>query len=55
MRPKKEQIPLTIRMAKDTAERLQEFSYLTGITKTKVVEMAVDKYIREFDVSQFEK
>ena len=54
MRPPKDQVPFSIRMAKGTAEKLKDFSELTGITKTRVVEMAVEKFIAEFDTAQFE-
>lgn len=47
-RPKKDFEPLNCKLDKEVAEKLTRFCDETGITKTKAVEHAIEKYVDEF-------
>lgn len=49
-RPRKEQEFLHCRLEKHIAEKLRRFSGETGITKTKAVENALEKYIKAYEL-----
>lgn len=46
-RPNKDSITINIRMEKEIAEKLEEFSKNAGMTKTIVIERAVKEYIEK--------
>lgn len=48
-RPHKEQEMLHCRLDKRIAEMLNKFSEETGLTKTKAVERAVERYIKSYE------
>ena len=45
----KESRPLSIRMEKNTFERLNEFCQNSGLTKTVAVEKAVNMFIEDYE------
>ena len=45
----KESVPMSLRMEKETFERLNSFCEDSGQTKTTAIERAINRYIDEYD------
>ncbi len=48
-RPKKESHPITIRMAQELFDRLNDFCDRSGLSKTVAIERALTEYINAYD------
>lgn len=51
-RPKKDYVPLNIRLSSDIDKMLDEYCKRTGATKTSAVELALKKFIEDFNNSK---
>lgn len=47
-RPKKDSVALNINIEAEINDKLVEFCEITGLTKTKAIEKAVDRFIDEY-------
>lgn len=47
-RPKKDSVALNINIEAEINDKLVEFCDITGLTKTKSIEKAIDRYIDEY-------
>lgn len=48
-RPKKESHPITIRIAQELFDRLNDFCDRSGLSKTVAIERALTEYINAYD------
>lgn len=51
-RIKKENVPVSFRLAKDVNERLEQFCKDSGQSKTVAVERAIVMYVDDYEVKQ---
>ena len=51
-RQKKENVPVSFRLAKDDNERLEQFCKDSGQSKTVAVERAIAKYVDDYEAKQ---
>lgn len=48
-REKKEAIKTTVNLEKAIVERVEQYSYVSGVSKTKIIEFALTEYLKRVE------